>query len=416
MKKRKLNDLLPDDVIKFRKLEASFVQKCDQFGYQEIKTSSLEPLYLFTVNNALAPDVLKSVYSFLDWGGWSGERVALRPDLTISAIRYYLDYLKNDQKSRIYYVENLFLLDETGKELSERWQFGIENIGDASYIADVEAIFLAVDILRSAGFEDLYLILSFPAIILECLKVAFYKESERQDALRLIRQYRFNEIGMGDDNQSVEILKRLLSFKGTSVSFLNNLKSDFSGNNSICGFIDRFSSIVLALDALSCRYEINFSLSKDIEYYTGIQFQILSEHYRRAYNVLCSGGRYDNLIRNLGKLNEDVPAVGFALYTRNIINMMDSPKERLQNIGIVIKNVTYKNIRTAQGLCNRFNRIGFSAQIIMHGIPESEFTDFGLIIEVDQDIYNDGYNIIHSHQIDKPLLKNIFKKEVCTGE
>ncbi len=411
MEEKKRADILPEEIIKFRKIEKSFIDYCRQFGYQEIKTSSIEPLYIFTVINALSHDVLKKVYSFLDWGGWSGERMVLRPDLTISTVRYYLDYyarLKGEPHTKLCYLENYFLLDETGREVSERWQFGLEHIGEDSSSSDVEIIFIALNTLKDAGFEKTYLHLSYPSIIVECVKLAYKNYEEQQTILNLIKDKRVNEIKSDDLDPNINNLIKLLYFKGKNVSYLNNLKSDFHNSEKIQQLLDRFKEVCLLLDALNCYYEIDFSLSKDLEYYTGIQFQILSTPHKKEDEILCSGGRYDNLISILGNLNDKIPAAGFAIYVKNLINLMPISQDVLQNIGIIVKNVTSQNIKTGQNLQIRFNQSGFFSYISLIEIPSTRYGEFSLIVEVDHEKFKDGYNILHNHQIDKPLLKNLF--------
>src|SRR3990172_7034055 len=150
MDKKNRNDLLPQDIVKFRTIEETFFKRCRHFGYEEIKSATIEPLYVFTATDALTPELLKKVYSFLDWGGYSGERVVLRPDCTISTIRYYLDNLSHRSQAKLSYVENHFLISDEGNDVSERWQLGLENIGDNSIASDIETLFIAIDTLRAA--------------------------------------------------------------------------------------------------------------------------------------------------------------------------------------------------------------------------------------------------------------------------
>jgi len=107
-------DMMPEDMEKFRYIESVFREQCLGHGYQEIRTPSLEYLHLFTAAGTLTPDRLNKVYSFLDWNGWSGERVVLRPDGTIPAVRFYIEH--QEPLSRFFYIENVFSYDETGKK------------------------------------------------------------------------------------------------------------------------------------------------------------------------------------------------------------------------------------------------------------------------------------------------------------
>src|SRR3970040_1972343 len=82
-------DLLPGDMFRFRRLAQAFRAVCLGGGYQEVRTPTIEYLHLFTAAGTLSPQMLGRVYSFLDWDGWSGERVVLRAGSTSPAGRLY---------------------------------------------------------------------------------------------------------------------------------------------------------------------------------------------------------------------------------------------------------------------------------------------------------------------------------------
>src|SRR5512136_622476 len=88
-------DLSPQEMGRFRLIESAFRDSCLKWGYQEVRTPTLEYLHLFTAAGTLTPSRLGKVYSFLDWDGWSGERVVLRPDGTIPIARYYIETAQN---------------------------------------------------------------------------------------------------------------------------------------------------------------------------------------------------------------------------------------------------------------------------------------------------------------------------------
>ena len=91
-------DMLPDDTERFRHIEDAFRSSCLNWGYQEVKTPTLDYLHLFTTAGTLTPSMLNKVYSFLDWDGWSGERVVLRPDGTIPVARLYIENSSQQDK------------------------------------------------------------------------------------------------------------------------------------------------------------------------------------------------------------------------------------------------------------------------------------------------------------------------------
>ena len=115
-------DFSPEDMNRFRLIEGVFRDCCLKGGYEEIKTPTLEYLHLFTSTGTLTPGTLGKVYSFLDWDGWSGERVVLRPDGTIPVARLYIDTMRKQELAKLFYITNIFTFEETGKETREKYR------------------------------------------------------------------------------------------------------------------------------------------------------------------------------------------------------------------------------------------------------------------------------------------------------
>jgi histidyl-tRNA synthetase len=173
--------------------------------------------------------------------------------------------------------------------------------------------------------------------------------------------------------------------------------------------LENFICICKSLDNLKCKYVIDFSLLGDLEYYTGIKFQFLSSQVRKSRkDILCSGGRYDSLIKLMWEISESVPAVGFALFARNMIPSISAVTDKLQNICIYIGNITKGNVEKGQYLCDKLSHLGFSARISFVRVKPEDYDDYGLVIEVDYDAYEDGYQVLSSQKIGKPLLMNLF--------
>src|SRR3989304_3132737 len=90
MRCRGMRDILPSEMRRFRRIEQAFREVCQGWGYEEVRTPTIEHLHLFTSAGTLSPQTLGRVYSFLDWDGWSGERGGPRPGSTIAAARLYV--------------------------------------------------------------------------------------------------------------------------------------------------------------------------------------------------------------------------------------------------------------------------------------------------------------------------------------
>jgi len=164
-----MRDLSPGEMTAFRRVEGVFRDCCLKWGYQEVRTPTIEYLHLFTSAGTLTPGRLGRVYSFLDWDGWSGERVVLRPDGTIPVARLYTENLEDRGLARLFYATNIFIFEETGQKTRERWQCGTELIGAGSPLADTELISLSLEVLKKLGLKGVELRLSHAGIVMALL-------------------------------------------------------------------------------------------------------------------------------------------------------------------------------------------------------------------------------------------------------
>lgn len=314
---------------KFRRIESIFRSCCLKWGYNEIRTPTLEYLHLFTSAGTLTPQMLGRVYSFLDWNGWSGERVVLRPEGTIPAARLYSESLAKQAGARLFYVENMFRFEETGQESREHWQGGAELIGSFQSAADAELVLLALEVLGGFGLKEVKLCLSH-AGILKALSQEL--DPAQQDQI-------FDRILKGDltvleewtrrNPQLRDSLPLLFKLQGKSPGFLKNLM--ISLGQSLPGLKPPFADFIAIAELLSllgCKYEIDLISSRGFEYYTGVMFQFYTSGKK-----IGGGGRYNDLLPLIGAAN--VPASGFALYLDSLLEMVEP--EEISSEKIVVK-------------------------------------------------------------------------------
>ena len=310
-------DLLPDDMERFRQVEDAFRRSCQGWGYREIRTPTLEYIHLFTAAGTLTPSMLGRVYSFLDWDGWGGERVVLRPDGTIPAARLYSENLSGQQTARLYYITNVFAFEETGTENREKWQCGVELLGDCERTADSEVITLALEIARSMGLPRAELKLSHAGILKALIGELKLEAAAREALLDEILEGNWHAFaGLKSKNRQVlDAISTLMKLKGKSSGFLANLRAMPSLSRAVKKQIDGFAAVTNLLDTMGVDYSIDFTSIRGFEYYTGLCFKITAGGTR-----VCSGGRYDNLIGLVG--GRDIPACGFAFYLDTVTAMV----------------------------------------------------------------------------------------------
>lgn len=325
---RGFRDLSPDEAERLRQVSSTMEDTCRQWGFQEIKTPTLEYLYLFTSAGTLTPSRLDRVYSFLDWDGWSGERVVLRPDGTIPAARYYIEQGVYPFPVRLFYISNTFMFEETGEKPRESWQGGVEIIGTGGVAVDVELILLAQEIVQALNLGVIEVRLSHVGLLRAILAQTRYTPEEQ--GLLLDRVLDGDAAAMDEIVSALpgglSSLGVLAGVNGKSSGFLKNTRALLPPESEeVVKAMDDFIAVSELLETLGCNYQIDLSSARGFEYYTGITFRL----FREGLSI-GGGGRYDALISLLGR--GQTPAAGFALYLDHVVSLYKKESESQKRV------------------------------------------------------------------------------------
>jgi len=294
---RGMRDVLPDEMARTRSVESAFGVTCRAWGYREVRTPVIEPLHLFTSAGTLSPQALDRIYSFLDWDGWSGERVVLRPDSTIPAARLYAEHLDGGRVAKLFYNQNVFRFTDDGSS-REEWQCGVELIGDTGLPGDVELVMLAVDALSSLGIRDVNVRLSHAAIVRAVLAAAGLSQEQQSAAYDRLLD---GDLSVVDEIESGlpqlnAPLRLLFEVEGAGSGYLANVRSALAeAVPGLAGPIEDLTFVVEALEAAGVQPVVQTVLMRNFEYYSGVVMKIDGPTGER----LATGGRYDELIHAL---------------------------------------------------------------------------------------------------------------------
>ena len=307
---RGMRDVLPDEMDRIRAVESAFAATSRAWGYREVRTPVIEPLHLFTAAGTLSPQTLDRIYSFLDWDGWSGERVVLRPDSTIPAARLYAERLDGGRTAKLFYNQNVFRFTDDGSS-REEWQCGVELIGDTGLAGDVELVMLALDALRALGVDAPKVRLSHAGIVRAVLAAAGLSPDEQTAAYNRLLD---GDLAVVDDiearlPQLNAPLRLLFDVEGAGSGYIANIRSALAeAVPGLAAPLDDLAFVIATLEAAGVQPVIQAVLMRSFEYYSGVVMKIDGPDGKR----LCTGGRYDALIGQVS--GKDVPASGFAFY------------------------------------------------------------------------------------------------------
>lgn len=360
-------DMLPADMAQFRRVELLFREACLQSGYAEVRTPTLENLYLFTAAGTLTPGMLRRVYSFLDWDGWSGERVVLKPDATIPAARLYLEQLTREKPSRLFYVTNTFVFEETGSKARERWQCGAELIGAGKPMGDADLVALALTALGKLGLKGISIRLSHAGLIRAALAGLGISTEEQHtifDRILDLGAEALTDIKTANP-QGLETMKLLCDTRGESSGYLKNLRALVTdAAPDYRAALDDFISSFELIEALGAPCRVDMTAGKGFEYYTGLIFRL----YAGEDNI-GGGGRYDQLVSVLG--GEETPAAGFALYIDRL--MAHLPEGEVLPLCVAV-TCRPEEFKAGAGLILALREAGISARLALGEVVPSTWT------------------------------------------
>lgn len=337
-----VRDYLPRATRRLRRIERSVLDCMANWGYDPIKTPTME--YYDTVGIASStPD--RKLYKLLNN---RGQTLVLRSDMTAPIARVASSLLREESLPlRLSYHANVFraIEEEAGRE-AEFFQTGVELVGDRSPEADAEVIALAIASLQAAGVKTFKFAMGHVGFLNGLFDEALPDRADAQEALkeRLLRRdyvgFRETAEALGLDPEQQEELEGLLRLRG-GVEVCEQA-AGLSGHPLALESLEHLRSVWEALIdyGVSQHVLIDLTMIGDFSYYTGMVF----EGYAAELGFpVCSGGRYDNLLRQFGR---DIPATGFALKTTRILDGVDDPSGEEERPTLIV----YEANRRAEAL------------------------------------------------------------------
>ena len=302
--------------------------------------------------------------SMLTFESEDGKTMCLRPDLTVASC---INFLQKKTSSKIYYSGQAYRRSNNKASNFIRNQLGIEILGSKNQIQDdfkvINTILSSTKKIKSKKiqvkvgdislFKSLINALDMPerwklrlirhfwrpnyfeellkrlekntdidAVTFDTDKERFY-EMKKMDQDKLVAGRSISEIlrrfdkkikdprSFSDGKKIVKIIKSFLNIN-CKLSQLDEKLLDFAKKNNLKKNIFKNFKSIQNLKKL--KQDVNFitNFGRDVEYYTGIVFEVFS-----GKKEIARGGRYDDLLKSLGA-KKNIQAVGAAINLKNI--------------------------------------------------------------------------------------------------
>ena len=305
-------DMLPQDAYKWQYIEDAWKKICKEYGFKEIRTPMFEATELFNRGIGDTTDVVqKEMYTFEDLGKRS---ITLKPEGTSPTVRAFIEsnLYAETQPTKLFYDIPCFRYEKPqAGRLREFHQFGIENFGTSSMLADAEIIALGYDFLQRMGIEDVELHISSVG----CRECRPKHRKALQDFLRP----KYDELCETCKSRFDKNPMRILDCKSDKDQEL--VKGAPMMLDYLCDDCKKdFDELKAHLDSMGIKYVVDPSIVRGLDYYTKTAFEFITTKIG-AQGTVCGGGRYDHLIEEIG--GPDMPGVGFGLGKERLIMLME---------------------------------------------------------------------------------------------
>lgn len=301
-------DILPQEHPYWKYVEEKAASLCQLYGYQPLSTPIFEDAQIFTKTVAGGTDIVdKEMYIFEDK---SGQELALRAEGTAPVCRAYLEHglFNLPQPVKLYYIGPAFRYErpQSGR-YRQHHQFGFEALGEADPALDAEVIEMSQHFFYSLGLSQFIIQLNS----IGC-KVC------RPGYLEVLKQHYSGYTDRLCPDCKVRLVKnplRLLDCKKPACQEMAKTAPKIA--DYLCHECQlHFESVQKYLGVMRIPFQLNPRLVRGLDYYTRTVFEIEPQE-NGAQSTLGGGGRYDNLIEELG--GKPTPAVGFAAGLERII-------------------------------------------------------------------------------------------------
>ncbi|MFD2618201.1 histidine--tRNA ligase [Terrilactibacillus laevilacticus] len=350
---RGTQDILPEQVELWHKIEEHAKALCHLFNYQEIRTPIFESTDLFQRGVGDTTDIVqKEMYTFEDRGGRS---LTLRPEGTASVVRSFVEnkrYGLPDQPAKFFYNGPMFRYErpQSGR-MRQFTQFGVEAIGSKDPAIDAEVISLAMQFYQGLGLKKLKLVINSLGD----------PESRKAHKEALINHFKpsINEFCSDCQARLEKNPLRILDCKvdhdhplmGTAPSILDFLNDESK---------DYFAKVRQYLDAMEISYVVDPTLVRGLDYYNHTTFEVMGEGFG-AITTLMGGGRYNGLVSELG--GPESPGIGFALSIERLILALQAEKVEIgqpKPIDCFITTIGERAKQEVPVILNNLRRSGIS--------------------------------------------------------
>lgn len=284
-------DLMPEDMSIRNEVVERLKKVFEKYGFSELQTPSLE--YEEVLLGKYGEEAEKLMYLFKDPGG---RGVGLKYDLTVPLARVVANYQNLPKPFKRYQIQPVWRAESPQKgRYREFWQCDVDIVDSSSPVADAEIVAVVNDSLKALDFTRYEIKINSRKVLFSLMEKADIPENKWLDAIRVL-----DKLGKKVKDE----VEKEFSEKGLSSEQIQDIFSSLEKSKPD----DYLEKVIEYAKTLGVKDELVFDphLARGLDYYTGPIFESVVE--KPDVGSVTGGGRYDNLLKELG--GPDLPATG----------------------------------------------------------------------------------------------------------
>lgn len=316
---RGTKDILPAESARWQCVEGIARNVAHAFNFKEIRTPIFEHFEVFHRGVGETTDVVqKETYTFNDR---SDRSITLRPEQTAGVVRAVIESgMLNDPGSiiKVYYLGPNFRYERPEKgRYRQHHQFGVEAFGVPNPEQDVECILLQLEFYKRCGLRDL-------ALRVNSLGDRDSKARYREALLKFLEPKRAT---LSEDSQRRLETNPLRILDSKDPRDAEACKGAPPAQESLSDKSRaHFEKVASGLQHAGVNFAIDGSLVRGFDYYTDTLWEVTAGGLG-SQNAIGGGGRYDNLVEQLG--GKPTPGVGFGSGLERLLIALEAQKVEL---------------------------------------------------------------------------------------
>ncbi|MEJ2242487.1 MAG: ATP phosphoribosyltransferase regulatory subunit, partial [Candidatus Bathyarchaeota archaeon] len=379
--------MLPNEVTEYYYVENQLKENFKLWNYNEVRSPTIE--FVETLSTGVGSELVEAMFKFQDF---DGKLLALRPEMTAPVARIVTTRMQSaPEPIRLFYINNVFRYSQSYlKREREFCQAGVELVGCNTPKADAEILALLISSLKKIGLTEIRIDLGHASLLKNLLNVTELNDQQKISIHNILACRDFVGLKNFMEQNNFPSNLRDVFLELSRCRKLNEVSS-ISLNGSKYEKVNKQLTNLIDLQEMLVEFKIedkvffDFSLTKKIDYYTGMVFEASIPNLGLP---IGSGGRYDNFIEKFGKLQ--LPATGFALEIGKLIQALLAQgfkfPNRTKTKVIIASNLISEAVEVAQTLRD----LGIIASIEIKERNFEKTVEYGKLTEIDYVIFVDS--------------------------